>query len=76
MILIGVDVYHNPDQSQIAVPLVKQLLAYASGKDEDGNPLLLAGDVSKALSQRRVDAESTNPNFSLYPLQKAFGSAK
>ncbi|KIM77856.1 hypothetical protein PILCRDRAFT_825071 [Piloderma croceum F 1598] len=74
--LVREDFYNCPDQSIIAVPLVEQLVACASGKDADGKPLLTAKDLSQALTQRRVDAKATNPNhFSTSLVHRTFGSA-
>jgi hypothetical protein len=83
----GEDVYYCPDQSKIAVPLIEQLLAYASGKDAEGKPLLTPKDLSQALSQRRADVEPPipipadvqppiNPKFSTTFRHRLFGSAK
>jgi hypothetical protein len=72
----GEDVYTNPDQSQIAVPLVEQLLAYASGKDAEDKPLLTIKDLSKALAQRAADAQATNPEFTTSFVHRTFGSSK
>jgi hypothetical protein len=57
----GEDSYSCPDQSIIAVPLIEQLIASASGKDAEGKPLLTPKDLSQALSQRLADSQmSTN----------------
>jgi len=72
----GEDYYHCHDQSIIAVPLIEQLIAYASGKDAEGKPLLTPKDISQALSQRRADSHDTNPEFSTSLVHRMFGSAK
>jgi len=51
------------------------LLAYASGKDAEGKPILTTKDLSKALSQRRADAKATNPQFTTSFVHRAFGSS-
>jgi len=73
--LVREDYYHCHDQSIIAVPLIEQLIAYASGKDAEGKPLLTPKDISQALSQRRADSHDTNPEFSTSLVHRMFGSA-
>ena len=63
-------------QAKPHVPFIKELLALASGKDEDGNALLTAKDISEYSAKRRVDARATNPNFSLSLAHKLVGSSK
>jgi hypothetical protein len=63
-------------QAKPHVPFIKELLALASGKDEDGNALLTAKDISEYSSKRRVDARATNPNYSLDLTHKLVGSSK
>jgi hypothetical protein len=60
----GEDIYFQPDTARIATSLIEDLLDRASGKDEDGKPFLTYSDLSKVLSQRIADSESTNPQFS------------
>jgi hypothetical protein len=74
--LAGEDVYHQPDQSQIAVPLVEGLLDSASGKDKDGNTLLLPKDLSAYSGKRRADARATNPEYTTSLIHRIFGSCK
>ncbi|KAF5350437.1 hypothetical protein D9756_008662 [Leucocoprinus leucothites] len=64
-----------PDQSEIQVEYVKELLASATGKDKDGNPLLTIKDLSKYSAKRRIDAYDKNPDFSLDFGHKMFGSS-
>jgi len=73
--LVREDFYNCPDQSKIAVPLIEKLLAYASGKDAEGKPLLTQKDLSQALSQRRADAKDTNPEFTTSFVHRMFGSS-
>ncbi|KAF8902549.1 heme-thiolate peroxidase [Gymnopilus junonius] len=63
------------DQSKPHIPYVKELLASASGKDKDGNPLLTPKDLSDYSAKRRVDARATNPHFTLDFFHKVFGSS-
>jgi hypothetical protein len=64
-----------PNQGIPHVPFIRELLDSASGKDKDGEPLLLPKDVSAYSAKRRVDARETNPNFSLSFFHKMFGSS-
>jgi len=73
--LVREDVYKNPDQSQLAVPLIEQLLASATGKDKDGKALLTEKDLSMALGQRRADSQATNPEFTTSFSHRLFGSS-
>jgi len=59
------DAYHVKDQSIIAVPVIEDCLGRASGKDANGDPLLLPADLSAALSQRYADCKATNPEYKL-----------
>lgn len=72
----GEDTGVVPSQAKPHVPFIKELLALASGKDEDGNALLTHKDISEYSSKRRVDARATNPNFSLSLTHKLVGSSK
>jgi hypothetical protein len=72
----GEDIAITPDQSKPHVEYIKQLLAYATGKDKDGNPLLTRKDLAKYLSKRRADARSYNKDFSLDFSHRIFGTAK
>jgi len=73
--LLREDFHNCPDQSKIAVPLIEGLLAYASGKDAEGKPLLTPKDLSQALSQRRADAKATNPEFTSSFGHRMFGAS-
>jgi hypothetical protein len=73
--LVREDFYHSPDQSKIAAPLVEKLFAYASAKDAEGKSILTPKDLSKALGQRRADAEATNPQFTTSLSHRIFGSS-
>lgn len=72
----GYDVYHEPDQSKVAVDLVDGLLESASGKDDDGNSLLLPKDLSVYSGKRRADARATNPQYTTSLAHRLFGSSK
>ena len=76
ILLIGEDSALVPDQTKPHLPFVRELLALASGKDEEGNALLTKKDMSDYSAKRRVDAQATNPNFSLDLFHKMFGSSK
>ncbi|KAL0945971.1 hypothetical protein HGRIS_012249 [Hohenbuehelia grisea] len=69
------DVVHQPDQGTPHLPFIKELLATATGKDAEGNPLLTPADLSAYSSKRRVDARETNPEFTLSFFHKMFGSS-
>jgi len=73
--LIRRDAHFQPDQSVIHIPFIKELLESASGKDEDGNPLLTPADVSLISSKRRAESRAENPNFMLTKGHKFFGSS-
>jgi len=65
----------TPDQSKPHVEYIKGLLASATGKDKDGNPILTAKDLSKYSSKRRADARGYNKDFSLAFIHRMFGSS-
>lgn len=75
-LLSGEDVYFQADQGVPHLPLIKELLACATGKDKDGNPLLTPADLSRISAKRRVEARAANPEFSLSTFHKIFGSSK
>nr|CAC03461.1 putative chloroperoxidase [Agaricus bisporus] len=64
-----------PDQSKPHVEYITQLLAHATGKDKDGNPLLTMKDLAKYSSKRRADARSYNKKFTLGFIHRMFGSS-
>lgn len=75
----GMDSALEPDQSlhEAHVPIIKGLLAEATGKDADGKPLLTIEDLSRYSSKRRVEAKETNTaDFTLADIHKKFGSSK
>ena len=72
----GRDLHFEPDQSVIHMPYVKEFLASATGKDEDGNPLMTVADLSRISSKRRAEARAENPEFELNKAHKMFGSSK
>jgi len=63
------------DQSKPHIPFIRELLASASGRDQDGNALLTKKDLSDYLTKRRVDAQATNPNYTNSLFHKMFGSS-
>ncbi|TFK75585.1 Cloroperoxidase [Pluteus cervinus] len=69
------DVYFQPDQGKPDIPLVKELLASATGKDKDGNVLLTSEDLAKVSGKRRAAARDSNPEFTLATEHKMFGSS-
>jgi len=64
-----------PDQSKPHLPFIYELLGSASGKDQEGNPLLTKKDLSNYLAKRRVDSRASNPNFTTSRFHKMFGSS-
>ena len=76
MVLVGEDTGVVSSQAKPHVPFIKELLALASGKDENGNALLTAKDISEYSAKRRVEARATNPAFSLSLSHKLVGSSK
>jgi hypothetical protein len=73
---IGQDTKYDPDQGKPYLPFINELLSSASGKDQDGNLLLTAADVSRYLGQRRSESRANNPDFTLTHFHKMFGSSK
>lgn len=65
-----------PNQGKPHLPFVRELLASATGKDKEGNPLLTTKDLAAYSSKRRADARNTNPQFTLSFFHKVFGSSK
>jgi hypothetical protein len=65
-----------PDQSKPDLKLVDQLLKEATGKFPDGSPRLTTPDLSRALAKRRVEARSTNKDYTESFFHNTFGSAK
>jgi hypothetical protein len=73
---LGKDLHFQADQAVPDLPLIKELLACATGKDKDGNPLLTLADLSLISSKRRAEARAANPEFTLAKIHKGFGSSK
>ncbi|KAJ2928472.1 heme-thiolate peroxidase, partial [Candolleomyces eurysporus] len=73
--LLREDIYFEPDQSKPHVQFIKELLASATGKDENGKPILTIEDLSRYSSKRRADARAKNPEFTLEKIHKSFGSS-
>ena len=65
-----------PDQGRPHIPFVNELLANATGKDKEGNPILTSKDLAAYSSKRRVDARATNSAYTLDFSHKLFGSSK
>jgi len=65
----------EPDQGKPHVTYIKELLASATGKDKDGNPILTPKDISNYSSKRRADARAYNKDFSLAFIHKMFSSS-
>ena len=74
--LVGEDTALVPNQGKPHIPFVKELLASATGKDKEGNPLLTSKDLAAYSSKRRVDARVSNPEYTLNLFHKLFGSSK
>ena len=74
--LPGEDSALVPYQGSPHVKFVDELLASASGKDKEGNPLLTLKDLAAYSSKRRVDARDSNPEYTLDFNHKLFGSSK
>ncbi|KAF8888795.1 hypothetical protein BD779DRAFT_1672126 [Infundibulicybe gibba] len=68
------DTHLQPDQSKVHLPLIKDLVECATGKDKDGKPLLTLADLSKFSSQRRVDSKAANPEYSMAKIHRLFAS--
>jgi hypothetical protein len=64
-----------PDQSTPHIPYVKELLSYATGKDNEGNAILTPADLARYSSKRRAEARASNPEFTLAFIHKMFGSS-
>ncbi|KAJ7491870.1 Chloroperoxidase [Mycena galericulata] len=73
--LLRQDVKFDADQGTPYLPFIDELLASASGKDADGNPLLTVADLSRYSAKRRAEARATNPDFVLDKQHKMFASS-
>ncbi|KAF8654807.1 hypothetical protein AX16_003376 [Volvariella volvacea WC 439] len=69
------DLYHQPDQGVPHAGLIKELLASATGIDQDGNKVLTIQDMAKISGKRRSEARASNPDFSLAKQHKMFGAS-
>ncbi|KAF8639210.1 hypothetical protein AX17_001695 [Amanita inopinata Kibby_2008] len=65
----------DKDQGKPDFRLIRELLASASGKDEEGNPLLTIKDIAHVSAKRRAESRATNPEFSLARIHKFFSSS-
>jgi hypothetical protein len=74
--IIGLDYAFDKDQGKPHLPFIRELLDSASGKDKEGNVLLVANDIAHFSAKRRVDARASNPDFTLDLSHKMFASAK
>jgi len=68
-------VTRQPDQSKPALDLIDDLLAAATGKDENGRPMLTAADLSRVSMVRRIHSRKTNGQYTLGFMHKIFGSS-
>ena len=75
-IFTGQDSALGLDQGKPYIPQIEELLASATGKDKEGNPLLTTKDMAAYNAKRRFDAKASNPQFSLDFAHKIFGSTK
>ncbi|KAJ7911850.1 Chloroperoxidase [Mycena leptocephala] len=69
------DYKYDPDQGKPYLPFIEDLLASATGKDQDGNRILTEADLSRYSGKRRAEARATNPDFTLDKFHKLFGSS-
>ena len=74
--LAGDDTALQPDQGVPTVHIIKGLLAFATGKDEDGGAVLTIPDLSRYSGARREQAKLTNKEFTMTKGHKIFGSSK
>jgi hypothetical protein len=72
----GQDYKYDQDQGKPYLPFIEDLLASATGKDQDGNRILTEADLSRYSGKRRAEARATNPDFTLDKFHKLFGSSK
>jgi hypothetical protein len=73
--LLRLDTHLAPDQGPPHIPFVKELLESATGKTEDGKPLLTAADVSRMLVKRAKEAKEANPEFTSSSFHDTFGAS-
>ena len=73
---LGEDCALVPSQGSPHHKFVEELLASATGKDKEGNPVLTSKDLAAYSAKRRVDARASNPEFTLDFAHKVVGSAK
>ncbi|KAG1871448.1 hypothetical protein F4604DRAFT_1926181 [Suillus subluteus] len=71
--LLRLDAALQPDQSIKHVPFIEELLAAATGKDEDGNDLITAKDLSRMLGKRRAIAHAIFGSTNAATLVTVFG---
>ncbi|KAJ7626827.1 Chloroperoxidase [Roridomyces roridus] len=69
------DAHFDPEQSAPYLPFIHDLLASATGKDEEGNLILTPADLSRYSAKRRAEARANNPEFVLDFFHKMFGSS-
>ncbi|KAG2146856.1 Chloroperoxidase, partial [Suillus bovinus] len=73
--LLRLDAAFQSDQSTKHVPYIEELLSAASGKDKDGNDVVIIKDLSKLLGKRRAVSRAVNKEFKLKTFHKLFGCA-
>lgn len=66
----------DPDKAKPYIPQIEELLASATGKDKEGNPLLTFNDMAAYNAKRRIEAKAANPEFNLDFAHKIFASTK
>ncbi|PFH51178.1 hypothetical protein AMATHDRAFT_143332 [Amanita thiersii Skay4041] len=69
------DVAIDKDQGKPYIPFIRELLASASGKDAQGNPLLTVKDLTDYSAKRRIEASTKNPDYSLAFIHKVFSAS-
>ncbi|KZP28459.1 Cloroperoxidase [Athelia psychrophila] len=66
---------HDGSLGTISVPLIEQLLAHSSAKDQAGRTIMTKPDLTAALKQRFADSKATNPDFTTSMPHKMFGAS-
>ncbi|KAJ6603249.1 hypothetical protein DFH09DRAFT_1458575 [Mycena vulgaris] len=74
--LIRQDAKFDPDQGKPYLSFTAELLRSATLKDQHGNKIFTAADLSRYSGKRRTDVRATNPDFAFAKIHKLFGSSK